>query len=140
AILSFGTIRNYFVPRVPVEVLYSNVKGLKQGAPVWLAGVEVGNVRRIKFPTGNQTAGIRVIMEIDTAMRNMIKTDSVATIRTQGLLGDQYIEIDLGSPSAPPLPSGTALQGALPVDLKELVAGSSETLEDISRFLKNVNG
>ncbi|HXC62572.1 MAG TPA: MCE family protein, partial [Nitrospiria bacterium] len=38
AILSFGTIRNFFLPRVPVEALFLNVKGLKQGAPVWLAG------------------------------------------------------------------------------------------------------
>ena len=140
AILSFGTVRNFFVPRVPVEVVFLNVKGLKQGAPVWLAGVEVGNVKRIRFPMGNQPDGIRVVMEIDTAMRGMIKTDSTATIRTQGLLGDQYIELALGSSSSPALPAGTPIQGALPVDLKDLVAGSSETLEEISRFLKNIGG
>lgn len=140
AILSFGTIRNYFLPRVPVEVFFSNVKGLKQGAPVWLAGVEVGNVKRIQPPTDGQPNGIRVITEIDTAMRVMIKADSTASIRTQGLLGDQYIELSLGSPSAPPLPAGAPLQGVLPVDIKELVSGSSETLEEISRFLKNIGG
>ncbi len=140
AILSFGTIRNFFLPRVPVEALFPNVKGLKQGAPVWLAGVEVGNVKEIRFPREGQPKGIQVIMEIDTAMREMIKADSTASIRTQGLLGDQYIEIALGSPSAPPLPVNTPLQGILPVDIKELVSGSSETLEEISRFLKNVSG
>jgi phospholipid/cholesterol/gamma-HCH transport system substrate-binding protein len=110
AILSFGTIRNLFVPRVPVEVVFSNVKGLKAGAPVWIAGVEMGNVKQIKFPTGGQASGIRVIMDINTAMRGMIKTDSTATILTQGLLGDQYIEIELGSTSAPPLTAGTLSQ------------------------------
>jgi len=139
AILSFGTIRNFFLPRVLVEALFPNVKGLKQGAPVWLAGVEVGNVKEIRFPTGSQTKGIQVIMEIDTAMREMIKTDSTASIRTQGLLGDQYIEIAMGS-STSPLPPNTPLQGILPVDIKELVSGSSETLEEVSRFLKSVSG
>jgi phospholipid/cholesterol/gamma-HCH transport system substrate-binding protein len=139
AILSFGTIRNFFIPRVPVEALFPNVKGLKMGAPVWLAGVEVGNVKEIRFPREGQPSGIRVVMEIDSAMRGMIKSDSTASIRTQGLLGDQYIEIALGSSSAPPLPPSTPLQGVLPVDIKELVSGSSETLEEISRFLKNIS-
>lgn len=140
AILSFGTIRNFFLPRIPVEALFPNVKGLKQGAPVWLAGVEVGNVKEIRFPREGQPKGIQVIMEIDTAMRGMIKADSTASIRTQGLLGDQYIEIALGSPSASPLPANTPLQGILSVDIKELVSGSSEMLEEISRFLKNISG
>jgi phospholipid/cholesterol/gamma-HCH transport system substrate-binding protein len=140
AILSFGTIRNFFRPRVPLEVVFENVKGLKQGAPVWLAGVEVGNVKRIMFPAESRPSGIRVIMDIDTALRNTIKTDSTATIRTQGLLGDQYIELALGSTSSPPLPAGSALQGSLPVDLKELVTGSSATLDEMGRFFKSIGG
>lgn len=139
AILSFGTIRNFFVPRVQVEALFPNVKGLKKGAPIWVAGVEVGNVKEILFPRESQPSGIRVVMEIDSAMRGMIKSDSTASIRTQGLLGDQYIEIALGSSSAPPLSSGVPLQGILPIDIKELVSGSSGTLEEISHFLKDVS-
>ena len=140
AIISIGRIGEFFSPRVSLQALFSDVKGLKKGAPVWLSGVEVGNVKEIELPMDGNPNGIRVIMEVDANMRALIKADSSAMIRTQGLLGDKYVEISLGSASAGPLSPDTPIQGALPTDLKELVSGGSETLEEMSRFLKNIDG
>jgi|SRR5579863_34503 len=136
AILSFGTLRSFFVPRSLLEARFSEVKGIKAGAPVWLSGVEVGNVRGIQLAQEDRPPDIRVIMEIDASMREMIRRDATASIRTEGLLGDQYIEISMGSPSAPRLPAGATLQGKVPIGIMDLVSGSSETLGEMTQFLK----
>jgi phospholipid/cholesterol/gamma-HCH transport system substrate-binding protein len=140
AIISFGKVGELFSPRVVLEAFFADVKGLKKGAPVWLSGVEVGNVKDIILPMDGQGKIIRVIMEVDADLRPLLKTDSTAMIRTLGLLGDKYVELSPGSTSAEVLPQDTAIQGIIPSDFKELVSGGSETLEEITQFLQNLNG
>jgi len=140
AIISFGKVGELFSPRVALEALFPDVKGLKKGAPVWLSGVEVGNVKDIILPMDGHGKMIRVILEVDADLRSLVRTDSTAMIRTLGLLGDKYVELNPGSVSSEALPPNTAIQGILPSDLKELVSGGSETLEEMTQFLQNLNG
>lgn len=139
AIVFFGRIGEFFSPRVILQALFADVKGLKRGAPVWLSGVEVGNVSQIILPMEDHTQMIRVVIEVDAGVQPLIKTDSTAMIRTLGLLGDKYVELTPGSVTARALSLDTPIPGVLPSDLKELVSGGSETLEQMSQFLKNLN-
>ncbi len=140
AIIAFGRIGQLFSPRVDLQALFPDVNGLKKGAPVWLSGVEVGNVKEIRLPMEDHAKMIRVIMEMDADVLPLIKTDSTAMIRTLGLLGDKYVELSPGSVTAQVLPLDMPIPGVLPSDLKELVSGGSETLGEMSQFLKNLNG
>jgi phospholipid/cholesterol/gamma-HCH transport system substrate-binding protein len=140
AVVSFGYLADLFRPKQPLSAVFSDVRGLRTGAPVWLGGVEAGYVKKIRFPTKGERAGIQVNMLVDSELSGLIRSDSAASIRTQGLLGDIYVEIALGGPTAQPLPPDQPLEGIVPVDIKELISGSSVTLGELGRALRNLNG
>ncbi|MBI3620696.1 MAG: MCE family protein [Nitrospirae bacterium] len=140
AVVSFGYLSDLMRPKQPLHALFSDVRGLRTGAPVWLGGVEAGYVKKIRFPTKGERVGIDVEMMVDSELSTLIRSDSAASVRTQGLLGDIYVEIGLGTPTAAPLPPNRPLEGVVPVDIKEVISGSSVTLGELGRALKNVNG
>ncbi len=76
-----------------VSALFANVGGLKERAPVTLAGVRVGRVASITFD--QETYQARVVMDIDGRYRR-IPADTMASIYTAGLLGEQYVALSPG--------------------------------------------
>ncbi len=77
-----------------VDAHFANIGQLKERAPVKVAGVRVGQVRSITLEPGQEVADVK--LDIDKRYNN-IPVDSVATIFTSGLLGDQYIGIEYGT-------------------------------------------
>jgi len=82
----------------PVETRFANVGQLKVRAPVKIAGVRVGSVQSIELVPGKEEA--KVTLLIDDNHKD-IPDDSVATIYTSGLLGDQYVGIQFGQSKTP---------------------------------------
>lgn len=141
AIVFLGETRKIFAPTTAVRTVMTEVKGLKKGAPVMLAGVEVGTVKEITLSQSSDSSGVDVVMEIEEGARGLLKKSSTASVRTQGLLGDRYIEISPGNPSDPPLSAGEPLKGTLPFDIQELVSkspGGFETLNDLVDNMKKL--
>src|SRR3972149_905812 len=103
AVVTFGYLTELLRPKEPLSAVFGDVRGLRSGAPVWLGGVEAGYVKKIHFPTQAGQIAIQVEMMVDRELASLIRADSTASVRTQGLLGDIYVEIALGSPSASPL-------------------------------------
>jgi phospholipid/cholesterol/gamma-HCH transport system substrate-binding protein len=77
-----------------VETQFTNIGQLKERAPVKIAGVRVGQVQSIALAPGHEVADVK--LSIDKSY-DKIPQDSVATIFTSGLLGDQYVGIQYGS-------------------------------------------
>jgi phospholipid/cholesterol/gamma-HCH transport system substrate-binding protein len=86
--LSFGS-----QPHYDVTAKFDNIGDLKVGAPVSMAGVEIGRVAKIDFDTNEYKAV--VTMRIDTRYKQ-IPNDSDASIYTQGLLGGKFIGLTAG--------------------------------------------
>lgn len=76
-----------------VDAQFTNIGQLKDRAPVKVAGVRVGQVQSIALEPGKDVADVK--LSIDKTF-NQIPTDSVATIYTSGLLGDQYVGVQFG--------------------------------------------
>jgi outer membrane protein OmpA-like peptidoglycan-associated protein len=70
-----------------------------------------------------------VVMEIERSTRNVIKKDSVASIQTEGLVGNKYVEISFGSENAAAVEDGDTLQGVPPVELADVVKKANDVLE-----------
>ena len=87
-----------------IEAHFANIGQLKERAPVKIAGVRVGQVQSITLVPGQEVADVR--LSIDQRY-NRIPQDSVASIFTSGLLGDQYIGIEYGSSKQVVAPDGT---------------------------------
>src|SRR5260370_29429384 len=78
---------------------FQNVGGLNSGAEVRIGGIHQGTVKEIDLPS-QPDGKVTVVMSLHSPTRNIIKKDSRASIKTEGLLGDKYVEISFGSPKA----------------------------------------
>lgn len=87
--LVVGDYSRFFKDRYTVHGYFSSVSGLKKGASVNLAGVRVGYVSDITIDTVYLVA--KVTMEIDSHIE--VSEDSIASIRTEGIIGEKYIEL-----------------------------------------------
>ena len=107
------------------QIYLKYVGGISKGSHVKYMGMNVGEVTEITLPNNNETR-IGIKLEADT--KTPIKTDSRAFLTSIGLMSDQHIEINPGSPEAALLPSGSV------IETKEVLnfAHMSETLGDLN--------
>ena len=106
-------------PSYTVEAHFANIGQLKERAPVKVAGVRVGQVQSIVLDPGKETADVKLAID---KRYDKIPADSVATIFTSGLLGDQYVGIQYGnSPKA--LADGGSLALTRPAQQLEEMLG-----------------
>ena len=97
---------------------FNSVAGLKQGAMVEIAGVDVGQVASIKLDTKNMMA------EVDLKIRKGIRLsdDVIAAVKTSGLIGDKYISLSQGGSSEMLKPGGTIMDTQSALDIEELIS------------------
>ena len=141
---------SFFTPRDYLVSYFENVNGLVKGASVRMSGVEVGNVKSVKFVNLDAWRRLEVKVSIVESVWGLITADSRAQLGTIGLLGDKYVEILPGTPGLPLLKSGDELPVIPEVGLEPLVRRPPEVnvsidsivynLRDISRKLATGEG
>ena len=123
-----------------LRIIYGNVHGLMEGAPVRLAGLRVGSVKKIDF--AEKCPGkLEVTIKVDNAVRKKIRTDSEAMIGTMGLLGDKTIEISVGSPDSAMVEVDGLVRAGQVASIEAIIAESGEIVENIkdaSRHAKEI--
>lgn len=122
-----------------LKACLGDIGGLKKGATVTMGGMAIGKVTSIDFQEGEITSLIAVSMQIRSDFRPRIKADSIPSVKTQGMLGDRYIEISMGTKSSPPLPDGTPLIGKSASDFDETLREAKQTLNETNRMLSAIN-
>ncbi len=140
-ILIMGKQTQLFVPKGRLSVIMTDVAGLKVGAPVWLAGVEVGSVIKIRFEHPKQSNEVEIDLEVEREAMKKIGSDSIITIKTKGLMGEKYLDItpsSIYSETQPKRLMGTQLPKLDDVMLK---AGTAfDTLNRITVGLEKGEG
>ena len=111
---------------------WEDVAGLKEGAVVRLAGWDVGEVTAIRFSDDLEVKEIFVEMEVLERYQPRIREDSEARIETQGVLGDKYISMSMGSPSLPQLEDGSWIETRSPLNVLEYTNKATELLDSAS--------
>ncbi len=115
-----------------VQTSFTNTTGLSQGAAVRLSGVLIGSVKEIQFPTNPDDNFIVVVMEVNEEGIRRIGPDAIATIRTEGLLGDKYIEIIKGTKEvSKEIPEVVQITSYTPPQLEKLLGQSEELVDNI---------
>lgn len=99
-----------------LEAVFSNSGGLKTGASVVIAGVEVGRVKSIKLDN------YQALISIHLPSGLKIQDDSIATIKTKGLIGEKYIEITPGGSDEILKPGQKIRDTQPPIDLEQLIS------------------
>jgi phospholipid/cholesterol/gamma-HCH transport system substrate-binding protein len=101
----------------PLTAKFISVTGLRAGNPVDILGIEVGRVEKITMDQENQKAVVE--MKIHKGIK--IYDDAIASIKTEGLMGDQYISIDPGGSGTLLGHRGTITETQAPVDILGLI-------------------
>ena len=131
-----GQKRHVFEPRVTLHAAFTDVSGLREGAPVWLSGVNVGAVTRVAVGRPGEKR-VMVDLEISRDMLSRVRADSTATIGSQGLLGDKIVEIAMGSSGAPMLSEGAQIETTSPADLNRVVEQASNILQNVQKVAED---
>ena len=100
---------------VPVHAEFASVAGLKEGASVEIAGVEVGKVDAITL----RDYQADVLMQIRTGIK--LQEDTIASIRTRGLIGDKFVNLSPGASDRLIPPDGKIRETESAVDLEGLI-------------------
>jgi phospholipid/cholesterol/gamma-HCH transport system substrate-binding protein len=131
AIYALGARARLFEAKHTIHAQFTEVAGLTPGATVRLAGVQIGRVTGVHLPA---EPGGRVRVDLSIARRyfDRIRTNSVARIDTQGLLGDKLIEITVGSAEAPPVEPGGRILARDPYDVGTMLSEGAQTVKNVA--------
>jgi len=134
-IFMLGDVKERFKPKKTVRVVFDFTVGLEIGAPVRYAGLQVGRVSEIDLHNSLDEEGIdRVIVLAEINPSIMVRQDSIASIKTSGLMGGPYLEIRPGSSSSPLLEEGEHLLGQEPFQFTQMGDMVEEVVLQIRKF------
>jgi len=111
-----------FARKLVLRSYFENAAGLKDGAPVTLEGVTIGNVIHVRVIPERNPTPVEVTMRVGHEYLNRLHTDSTASINQAGVLGDSYIDLN-----------STHARGPAPVNNAELKASGSPSIQDVIR-------
>lgn len=113
---------------------FTTLKELKDGDEVRMAGVKIGEVERTRLAGRRAEA----VLRIDHRVR--IKSDAAATIVMAGLIGTNYISIDLGTDAAPDLPDGAEIKTQATADLNSVMSQIGDLGKKLETAIGDLSG
>jgi len=134
-----GNKKSLFENTYRIKAQFQNVAGLNEGSDVRVGGVHRGTVKHIELPA-RPDQKIVVIMDLNANTHAVVKKDSIASIKSEGLMGDQYVEISFGSVQAPPLKEGDTIGSQQPVNISDLINKTGAILDQASDAVKDIRG
>jgi phospholipid/cholesterol/gamma-HCH transport system substrate-binding protein len=129
----YVTGAGFLGPKYKLLTYLPEVDELQTGAPVTLDGIQVGNVESLRLTEHPQdhSHNITLGLRIDKKYQDQIRTDSSATLVTQGLLGDRYVTITRGI-SGTVIPAGGVIPGGDQVDMKAIVQRGADAVQNLN--------
>jgi phospholipid/cholesterol/gamma-HCH transport system substrate-binding protein len=119
-----------------LKAQFDNVVGLDDGGDVRVGGVHSGTVRSIVLPH-KPGEKVTIVMDLAKSTHEIIKQDSVATIETEGLLGNQYLAISFGSAGAAEVHNGDTIASHAPLQMADLFQKTSDILDSSQQAIQN---
>jgi phospholipid/cholesterol/gamma-HCH transport system substrate-binding protein len=132
AIFLLGKKNALFAATETLFVDIADVNGLVVGAPVRLAGLEVGTVAAISFPKDLENKLARVRLQVRSSYLERIRTDSRAFVDSNGLLGDKIINISMGDASLPQLKDGDTIESGQTLTFEALSNTLHEAINSVN--------
>jgi phospholipid/cholesterol/gamma-HCH transport system substrate-binding protein len=119
-----------------LRTVFDNIAGLKEGAPVRVAGLEVGKVDELRFTPGSDR--VDVIMRVRKEMQPRITTTSVASLGSVSLLGEAAVDITSSTRGTPIAEGGEVPSGKSAGSLTDVAAQASAGIDELTGLIKDV--
>lgn len=130
-----GKNRNMFGATFTIKASMANVNGLMPGNNVRFKGIDVGTVKNIAI---ENDSSIFVVMVIDDKMRQYIRQNAIASIGTDGLMGNKLVNINSQAGVAPPVKEGSVISSRNPIETDEMLRTLNTTNNAIERITFNL--
>jgi phospholipid/cholesterol/gamma-HCH transport system substrate-binding protein len=135
AVFLIGDQHKFFAKHVELYTEVKNLNGLSKGAKIRVGGFDAGEVTAIGVPE-SPSSGFRLTLQITDQVRGLVRTDSVATIASEGVVGDKIVLIGSGSSDASVAAPHATLLSKETSDIADLVQQSNAQDGDTSEKLK----
>ena len=138
ALYLIGSKQNMFGINVKVTTVFADVKGLREGAVVRFTGIDVGAVSKLQILSDSS---VIVEMAIEKKVTHFIKKNSIASIASQGLMGNKIVVLLPGSPDMPSIEQGDNLPSIIPIETDDIlkeIKTSSERISEVSGNLVDI--
>ncbi len=129
----------WFTRKITLRSYLDNASGLREGAPVRLAGVDIGNVTRIRIVGGKPLTPVEITMKVNTKYSFNLRKDSVTLLSTVGVLGETYVDVDSSAAKGPEATDGDMLATHSQPDIQDVVRASQGTLQNMDALLKRLD-
>ena len=143
AVLAAGVFiigsKNYlFSSTYRLKAQFDNVAGLTNGADVQVGGVHSGTVHSIDLPH-KPGEKVTVVMDLDKSTHEIIKQDSVASIETEGVLGNQFLAISFGSAGQADVKDGDVIESEPPLLMADMLKKANGMLDSSQQATLHLN-
>ncbi len=124
----------FFDSGIPIKARFNSAGDLKVGDPVKLAGVDVGRVQAIRIADSK----VEVSMTVEPAAG--VRTDSKASIKFTGMMGQNFMAIDFGNPASPVASTGALLESREQPDLAAIMSKLESAADGMQNMTKSFSG
>ena len=128
-----------FAKRFTVYTEFTKVTGLQPGAVVRVLGAKAGSIKQI-VPPNSPGGKFRVRIEIAESLHQLVRTDSIATIETEGLVGGSYLGIGTGTDAAPQVSPDGTIAGKEPFEISDLMQQMGDSLTKVNATIDAMKG
>jgi phospholipid/cholesterol/gamma-HCH transport system substrate-binding protein len=132
-----GNSNQLFTKSFDVHADFKKITGIQNGGKVRVGGMDAGTVTEIEVPQ-NPEGKFRVHFRIVEKLHPIVRQDSVASIQTDGLLGNKYLQVDAGSSTSATAKSDSLIRSAEPFEWGDLMAQISDTVKQANGILAGV--
>ena len=136
--LMSGSSGGLFAPKLVLRSYFENAAGLKDGAPVTLEGVTIGNVIHVRVVPERNPTPVEVTVRVGREYLNRLHTDSTASINQAGVLGDSYLDISSSHASGPPPANNAELRAAGAPSIQDVIRTSNESIIELNKLLRKI--
>lgn len=136
-IFLIGNQHSAFAKHIELFAVFKNLNGLAKGAQVQVAGFDAGEVTEISIPA-SPSAGFRLKLRLNGQVQGLVRADSVATIATEGVVGDKILIILPGTSTSPQAAPFSTLPTKETSDMAELIQKSTTLVDNASLTMKTV--
>jgi phospholipid/cholesterol/gamma-HCH transport system substrate-binding protein len=137
-LLMSGSTGGLFSRKLVLRSYFQNAAGLKNGAPVTLDGVTIGNVTRVRVVPERNPTPVEVTMRVDWEFSRALHTDSTSMIAQAGVLGDSYVDLSSLRAVGPPPPNNAELKASGSPSIQDVIRTSDESLADLQDLLHKI--
>jgi phospholipid/cholesterol/gamma-HCH transport system substrate-binding protein len=128
-----------FARKLTLRTYFDNAGGLKNGAPVTLEGVTIGNITKIRVVPDRSPTPVEITMRVGGQYIHFLHTDSTTSTVQAGVLGDSFVDITSAHAIGPEPTNNTELRSTEAPSLQGVISASQQSIEQISKLMKNAN-